>query len=78
VESVRFQFAFLTVKNERVCSFRQCSDRLCHVTLREVKRGFVFSGRQPTDVVVTCTVCNFVLRMFRFQRLSRTWNAALT
>ena len=36
MESVRLQFAFLTVKNERVCAFRQCSDRLCQVTLREV------------------------------------------
>jgi hypothetical protein len=70
VESVRLQLAFLTVTHERVCAFRQCSDRLCHVILREVERRFVFGGRQPADVVVTCTVCNFVLRMFRVQSLS--------
>jgi len=78
VESVRLQFAFLKVKNERVCAFRQCSDRLCHVTLRELARRFVFSGRQRTDVVVTCTLCHFVLTMSLVQSLSRTWTAVLT
>jgi len=77
VESVRIRFAFLTVKNERVCAFRHCSDRLCHVTLREVAGRFVFGGKQRTDVLVTCTLCHFVFTMSLVQSLSRTWTAVL-